>query len=249
MMFPMNQFCFPIGIEPGQRNRFTHEEDEKLRQLVAYRDPPNWNEIAKYMRNRTPRQCRERYNNYLRPELVNGPWTKEEDDLLNDLFSKYGPKWSYIAQHFKSRSAVNVKNHHSSIVSQMSVKDRSTRFGEIQSSQTINEPSQLLQNTDKPESDIFHIENTPSEIENPIPFENPISIDPSIDSPVSTPTEDVPPVENVEPFGDHTFDDSSEKENASQENDLESVFNAFQFEEEQLWSIPISTGDTMFSLF
>ena len=113
--------------ESSQRTRFTKEEDERLKQLVSYQDPPNWNDIARYMHHRTARQCRERYNNYLRPTLTNGPWTEEEDYLLTSLYEKHGPKWSLIAQNFTGRSAVNVKNHHSSLVSQLMVKNRSNR--------------------------------------------------------------------------------------------------------------------------
>ena len=110
------------NTEPGHRNRFTKAEDERLKQLLALRNPPNWNEIAHFMSNRTSRQCRERYNNYLRPNLVNGRWTKEEDELLEKLFEIHGPKWSFISKSFNSRSSVNVKNRHATLVSQTSSK-------------------------------------------------------------------------------------------------------------------------------
>lgn len=127
MMFVADTFNFPANSEASQRSRFTKDEDEKLRQLVSFHDPPNWNEISKHMKNRTARQCRERYANYLRPNLINGPWTQEEDDLLKELYEQYGPKWSFISQSFKSRSSVNIKNHHSSLISQKTNKERSSR--------------------------------------------------------------------------------------------------------------------------
>lgn len=146
MMFIPNQYYYPynaynnfntfnminaFNTETSQRTRFTKEEDELLRQLVNSNEQPNWNEVARHMKNRTARQCRERYNNYLRPNLVNGPWTREEDELLLELYEKYGPKWSLISQSFNSRSPVNVKNHHSSLVSQSIVKSRKNRMNEI----------------------------------------------------------------------------------------------------------------------
>ena len=115
-----------LSSESSQRTRFTKEEDERLKQLVSCQDSPNWNEISRYMTNRTARQCRERYNNYLRPTLTNGPWTKEENELLIALYEKYGPKWSLISQSFNGRSSVNVKNHHSSLSSQLILKNRSS---------------------------------------------------------------------------------------------------------------------------
>lgn len=127
-MFAAESFMYHCNTDSPQRSRFTKDEDEKLRQLVSLQSPPNWNEISKKMTNRTPRQCRERYANYLRPNLINGPWTQEENDLLNDLYEKYGPKWSLISQSFKSRSSVNIKNHHSSLASQKIAKDRPKPF-------------------------------------------------------------------------------------------------------------------------
>ena len=135
MIFVPNQLCYPcntfatctptntVGSEGIQRSRFTKEEDELLKQLVNSPKQLKWSEIARYLNNRTARQCRERYNNYLRPNLINGPWTKEEDDLLLELFESNGPKWALISQKFNSRSPVNVKNRHASLVSHLNNKN------------------------------------------------------------------------------------------------------------------------------
>jgi len=40
-----------------------------------------WNEISEKLPGRTDVQCRARWKNHLQPDLVKGPWTKEEDDL------------------------------------------------------------------------------------------------------------------------------------------------------------------------
>lgn len=97
------------------RQMFSPFEDMKLKMLVMQIGCTNWKNIAAYMPNRTARQCRERYRNYLAPDLINGPWTKEEDDLLKNLFQKHGPKWSIITKHFRNRSEINVKNRWTSI--------------------------------------------------------------------------------------------------------------------------------------
>lgn len=139
-MFAADSFMYNCNTDSPQRCRFTKDEDEKLKQLVSLQSPPNWNDISKKMNNRTPRQCRERYANYLRPNLINGPWTQEENDLLKDLYDKYGPKWSLISQSFKSRSSVNIKNHHSSLVSQKIAKNafKSTKISTIASIDNSN---------------------------------------------------------------------------------------------------------------
>lgn len=128
--YPVYNNVIPINTksqlitENRSRSRFTKLEDELLKQLVESQQNPNWNEIAKQLKNRTARQCRERYNNYLRPNIINGQWTKEEDALLIDLFNKFGPKWALISQSFKSRSPVNIKNRHSTLISHLMVESR-----------------------------------------------------------------------------------------------------------------------------
>ena len=97
------------------RQKFTQEEDELLRKLVAELGDYDWNTIASRMNGRTPRQCRERYRNYLSPSLVNGPWTQDEELLLIQKFRQHGPRWAKIVQYFKNRSDVNIKNHWASI--------------------------------------------------------------------------------------------------------------------------------------
>ena len=102
------------------RSRFTKEEDDRLKNIVeSQKDRIDWNQISLLMDGRTPRQCRERYTNYLRPNLLNGAWTEEEDRILDKLYEKMGPQWSKIAQYFPNRSDVNIKNHHTCIVNRL----------------------------------------------------------------------------------------------------------------------------------
>lgn len=46
----------------------------------------------------------------LNPELVNGPWSHEEDRLLVKLYRQHGSKWSMMSKYFPGRSVYNVKN-------------------------------------------------------------------------------------------------------------------------------------------
>lgn len=98
-----------------QRKLFSIEEDAKLRYLVSQYGSKDFKKIASFMPGRTPRQVRERYKNYLSPEVNNGPWSRDEDALLCQKFMELGPKWSKIADFFPSRSDINVKNRWTSI--------------------------------------------------------------------------------------------------------------------------------------
>uniref|UniRef100_A0A4W3JD42 Transcriptional activator Myb n=1 Tax=Callorhinchus milii TaxID=7868 RepID=A0A4W3JD42_CALMI len=86
------------------KTRWTREEDEKLKKLVEQHGIEDWKVIANFLPNRTDVQCQHRWQKVLNPELIKGPWTKEEDQRVIELVQKYGPKrWSVIAKHLKGR--------------------------------------------------------------------------------------------------------------------------------------------------
>ncbi|XP_048107381.1 transcriptional activator Myb [Alosa alosa] len=86
------------------KTRWTREEDEKLKKMVELNGTEDWKVIASFLPNRTDVQCQHRWQKVLNPELIKGPWTKEEDQRVIELVQKYGPKrWSVIAKHLKGR--------------------------------------------------------------------------------------------------------------------------------------------------
>lgn len=48
--------------------------------------------------------------NYLKPGLSNMEWTKSEDDLLLNLYRKFGSKWSIKSNYFNNRNQISLKN-------------------------------------------------------------------------------------------------------------------------------------------
>lgn len=86
------------------KGQWTAEEDEVLRVAVQRFKGKNWKKIAECFKDRTDVQCLHRWQKVLNPELVKGPWSKEEDEIMIELVNKYGPKkWSTIAQHLPGR--------------------------------------------------------------------------------------------------------------------------------------------------
>lgn len=67
-------------------------------------------QLAQFIKGREARQCRDRYLKYLAPNVVNGPWTPEEEDLLTEKFNIYGSSWKTIATFFPTRTDVNIKS-------------------------------------------------------------------------------------------------------------------------------------------
>ncbi|XP_039012199.1 transcription factor MYB3R-1-like [Hibiscus syriacus] len=86
------------------KGHWTAEEDDILRKAVQYFKGKNWKKIAECFKDRSDVQCLHRWQKVLNPELVKGPWTKEEDEMIIELVNKFGPKkWSTIAQHLPGR--------------------------------------------------------------------------------------------------------------------------------------------------
>lgn len=90
--------------------KFTEEEDAKLLQLVMQHGTKDWIHISQMMETRNPRQCRERWNNYVNPALRTDPWSAEEDMLLDQKFAEFGPRWNKISKFFKNRSDNSIRN-------------------------------------------------------------------------------------------------------------------------------------------
>uniref|UniRef100_A0A5B6ZFI0 Putative myb-related protein 3R-1-like isoform X1 n=1 Tax=Davidia involucrata TaxID=16924 RepID=A0A5B6ZFI0_DAVIN len=86
------------------KGQWTAEEDEILCKAVQRFKGKNWKKIAECFKDRTDVQCLHRWQKVLNPELVKGPWSKEEDEIIIELVNKYGAKkWSTIAQHLPGR--------------------------------------------------------------------------------------------------------------------------------------------------
>jgi hypothetical protein len=96
--------------KPHPKTKFTPAEDEILMHVVDELGPDDWQMISKRLPGRNARQCRDRWLNYLSPEVVNGPWTPEEEDLIVAKFREFGTSWKHIATFFPSRTGINIKS-------------------------------------------------------------------------------------------------------------------------------------------
>lgn len=98
-----------VGLQ-ARRGPWSQEEDKKLLSLISAYGASNWVRISNLLVSRTPKQCRERYHQNLKPSLNRSPITAEEGELIERLVSKHGKKWAEIARHLNNRSDNAVKN-------------------------------------------------------------------------------------------------------------------------------------------
>jgi hypothetical protein len=95
-----------------KRLKFTQDEDKEIVRLVAEWGTSDWSLIAANLGGgRTKRQVRDRWQNYINPELK-VEYTEAEDRLLKSLFEELGPKWSTIAVALHRKSSISVRNRH-----------------------------------------------------------------------------------------------------------------------------------------
>ena len=92
------------------KNKFTPVEDMILVEQVTLCGNKGWKSIAEKIPGRNGRQCRERWVNYLSPDVSKRPWSREEDELIKELVLERGMRWKNMKSFFKERTDVMIKN-------------------------------------------------------------------------------------------------------------------------------------------
>lgn len=94
-----------------RKNKFTSAEDRLILKMIKKCGKNiDWRKISLVLENKSPRQCRERYNFHLKSELKKGEWTKEEDDIILKKYEELGPKWKTISSFVPGRTSDNTRN-------------------------------------------------------------------------------------------------------------------------------------------
>lgn len=137
--------------------KWTLVEDKKLTEIILKAKSINWSNIAAKMGTRNARQCQERWEYYLNPNVNNSPWTAEEDALLMEKYSLIGSRWTEIAKFFDRRTNTNVKNRYLALIRSAEKKQASPP------QERVCLPTIFTFNSYLP-ADFMKIVNTPMEI-------------------------------------------------------------------------------------
>lgn len=92
------------GDDDKKGQRWTPEQDDALRAAVEKYGQKNWKAIAAEVEGRNHAQCLQRWNKVLKPGLVKGHWSYEEDSILERMVLQGCHSWSEVSAHIPGRT-------------------------------------------------------------------------------------------------------------------------------------------------
>ncbi|KDO32392.1 hypothetical protein SPRG_02869 [Saprolegnia parasitica CBS 223.65] len=93
------------GGEKSNPRRWSKAEDESLRLAVERSGERNWKAIADQVAGRNHTQCLQRWTKVLKPGLIKGHWTPDEDAKLKSLVAEGRKNWGQVAAQIAGRTS------------------------------------------------------------------------------------------------------------------------------------------------
>lgn len=81
--------CEEISALDNKYTRWTHQEDQKLKEIILSQGTKDWDKISDYFSNKSAKQCQYRWYRSVK-HTIDQVFTKEEDDFIATFLKKEG---------------------------------------------------------------------------------------------------------------------------------------------------------------
>lgn len=157
--------------EHTNKGAWTKEEDERLINYIKLHGEGCWRSLPKAAGLlRCGKSCRLRWINYLRPDLKRGNFTEEEDELIINLHSLLGNKWSLIAARLPGRTDNEIKNYWNTHIK----RKLYSRGIDPQTHRPLNSTAATTTTTSTPHKTITSTKNFQLEMQNSVVLQVPV---------------------------------------------------------------------------
>lgn len=96
-------------VKIKNKKKWTKEEDEMLIDLAEKYKEKHWKDISSAFNNKNSLQCFSRYKR-IRPGIIKGSWSHQEDEKILKLVSIYGKSWSKISKILVTRNGKQIRD-------------------------------------------------------------------------------------------------------------------------------------------
>lgn len=97
------------------QKKWSKEEDLLLLELTKKYNSKCWKKISSNFEDKSPLQCFSRYKR-IRPGIIKGSWTKEEDEKIIKMVELHGKSWSKISKSLITRNGKQIRDRYINIL-------------------------------------------------------------------------------------------------------------------------------------
>ena len=121
---PQKEKIFHISKIKNKR-KWTPKDDAKLIRLAAFYQEKHWKKISSHFQNKNALQCFSRYKR-VKPGVLKGHWTNEEDNKILEMVKIFGKSWSKIAKILQTRNGKQIRDRFTNVLDPAISKNKFT---------------------------------------------------------------------------------------------------------------------------